>query len=217
MSLPSAPGLTFQPSGTHQSGGRCRALHHTAKVNWLVGDVPDDIPLTAAAQGNVVYAQEFARRYGNKIISVSVHPGSVLALICVIHVLADTRVQQVPSAATSREIILTRTVCSRHFHVISDASSPHKDPIFRFFLKLLAYPTPMGVLTSLYAGTSPELEHVRLNGGYLTPWARVGTPRSNDPVLGTELWTWLEEQVEGREYLNKIRVEMIVYKRSNHS
>jgi hypothetical protein len=63
----------------------------------------------------------------------------------------------------------------------------------------------MGVITPLYAGTSPEVEH--LNGGYLTQWARVGTPRSNDPTLGMELWTWLEEQVEGREYLNKIRAQ----------
>ena len=63
----------------------------------------------------------------------------------------------------------------------------------------------MGAITPLYAGTSPEVEH--LNGGYLTQWARVGTPRSDDPVLAMELWTWLEEQVEGREYINKIRAQ----------
>ena len=63
----------------------------------------------------------------------------------------------------------------------------------------------MGVITPLYAGTSPEVEH--LNGGYLTQWARVGTPRSNDPALGMELWKWLEEQVEGRECLNTIRAQ----------
>ena len=63
----------------------------------------------------------------------------------------------------------------------------------------------MGVITPLYAGTSPEVE--TLNGEYLTQWARVGTPRSNDPVLGRELWTWLEEQVEGREYLATIRTQ----------
>ena len=61
----------------------------------------------------------------------------------------------------------------------------------------------MGAITPLYGGTSPEAEN--LNGEYLTQWARVGTPRSNDPVLGKELWTWLEEQVEGREYLTTIR------------
>ena len=77
--------------------------------------------------------------------------------------------------------------------------------MFRFLLKLVTYPTPMGVITPLYAGTSPEVE--RLNGEYLTQWARVGTPRSNDPILGRELWTWLEEQVEGREYINEIRAQ----------
>jgi hypothetical protein len=32
---------------------------------------------------------------------------------------------------------------------------------------------------------------------YLIPWARIGTPRADtqDPQLGKELWTWLEEQV----------------------
>jgi len=63
----------------------------------------------------------------------------------------------------------------------------------------------MGTITPLYAGISPEVEN--LNGEYLTQWARVGTPRSNDPVLGKELWTWLEEQVEGREYLARMRTK----------
>ena len=64
----------------------------------------------------------------------------------------------------------------------------------------------MGAITPLYCGTSPEVE--TLNGEYLTQWARLGTPRSNDPVLGRELWTWLEEQVESREYLATIRAKV---------
>ena len=64
----------------------------------------------------------------------------------------------------------------------------------------------MGPITSLYGGTSPELE--TRNGEYLVPWARVGTPRSNDPVLGRELWKWLEEQVEDREYLAAMRAKV---------
>ncbi|KAH7927977.1 NAD(P)-binding protein [Leucogyrophana mollusca] len=53
-----------------------------------------------------------------------------------------------------------------------------------------------GALTQLYAGTSPE--GAALNGKYLVPWARVGAPRADtqDPQLGKELWTWLEEQVQ---------------------
>jgi len=63
----------------------------------------------------------------------------------------------------------------------------------------------MGAITPLYGGVSPEVEY--LNGEYLVPWGRVGTPRSNDPMLGKELWTWLEEQVEGREYLATVRAK----------
>jgi len=82
---------------------------------------------------------------------------------------------------------------------------PHEGAVNNFFLRLALYPTPMGAITPIYAGTSPEVEN--LNGEYLMPWARVGTPRSNDPVLGRELWTWLEEQVEGRDYLATIRAK----------
>ena len=82
---------------------------------------------------------------------------------------------------------------------------PRKGAVNQFFTRLILYPTPMGAVTPLYAGTSPEVEN--LNGEYLVPWAQVGTPRSNDPVLGKELWTWLEEQVEGREYLATIRAK----------
>ena len=91
------------------------------------------------------------------------------------------------------------------YHTVSQILTPHKDVVNRFFFRLLLYPTPMGVLTPLYGGTSPEAEN--LNGEYLTQWARVGVPRSNDPILGKELWTWLEEQVESREYLAIIRAK----------
>jgi len=118
--------------------------------------------------GNTVYAQEFARRYGEKIVSVSVHPGPI--------------VSELP----------------RNSFDLNSAAS-------QALFSSLLYPTPMGTITPLYAGISPEVEN--LNGEYLTQWARVGTPRSNDPVLGKELWTWLEEQVEGREYLARMRTK----------
>ncbi|KAF5382757.1 hypothetical protein D9615_002891 [Tricholomella constricta] len=58
------------------------------------------------------------------------------------------------------------------------------------------YPTPYGALTQLWAGTTKE--GAEFNGKYLVPWARIGTPRpdAEDPVLGKQLWEWLEEQVE---------------------
>jgi retinol dehydrogenase 12 len=64
----------------------------------------------------------------------------------------------------------------------------------------------MGAITPLYAGTSSEVE--QLNGKYLITWAQEGTPRGDDPVVGRELWTWLEEQVEGREYFKQIRAQV---------
>ncbi|EGN95287.1 hypothetical protein SERLA73DRAFT_61359, partial [Serpula lacrymans var. lacrymans S7.3] len=57
------------------------------------------------------------------------------------------------------------------------------------------YSVQHGALTQLYAGTTAE--GAELNGKYLIPWARVGTPLAGtqDPELGRALWSWLEEQV----------------------
>ncbi|KAI4519297.1 NAD(P)-binding protein [Schizophyllum commune Tattone D] len=58
------------------------------------------------------------------------------------------------------------------------------------------YPPPMGALTQLYAGTSPEAES--LGGKYLQPWARLGKAQAvaRDEQLAREVWAWCEEQVE---------------------
>ncbi|KAL1759012.1 hypothetical protein FB107DRAFT_206059 [Schizophyllum commune] len=58
------------------------------------------------------------------------------------------------------------------------------------------YPPPMGALTQLYAGTSPEAES--LGGKYLLPWARLGKAQAGarDEQLAREVWAWCEEQVE---------------------
>ncbi|KAI0826441.1 NAD(P)-binding protein [Irpex lacteus] len=61
---------------------------------------------------------------------------------------------------------------------------------------LTLYPTPIGALTQLYAGTMPEaLQH---NGEFFIPWARVGKTRAEayDDALGKKLWEWLESQVD---------------------
>ncbi|KAF9783764.1 hypothetical protein BJ322DRAFT_1007799 [Thelephora terrestris] len=63
----------------------------------------------------------------------------------------------------------------------------------QFVMDVVLFPASQGALTQLWAGTSPEAAD--LSGEYLIPWARVGNPRSNDPELGKELWTWFEEQV----------------------
>jgi retinol dehydrogenase-12 len=78
-------------------------------------------------------------------------------------------------------------------------------------MRVLLYSASQGALTQLWAGTSPDTANFngevstisfayRQRGScctpqYLIPWARVGEPRSNDPELGRELWTWFEEQV----------------------
>ena len=98
------------------------------------------------------------------------------------------------------------TVRNFSYDVVPNLPIPHKGAVSQLLFRLTLHPTPMGPITPLYGGTSAELEN--LNGEYLIPWARVGTPRSNDPVLGKELWTWLEEQVEGREYLATIRAKI---------
>lgn len=109
--------------------------------------------------GNVVFTQELARRYGDKIATASVHPGFIVSEL------------------------------GRNFADL-------KSSFNQFLMRVLLYPAPRGALTQLWAGTSPETGN--LSGEYLIPWARVGKPRSNDPELGRELWTWFEEQIANR-------------------
>ncbi|KAK6992167.1 hypothetical protein R3P38DRAFT_3088844 [Favolaschia claudopus] len=62
--------------------------------------------------------------------------------------------------------------------------------------KTILHDVSYGALTQLYAGTS--VEGGQLNGKYLIPWARVGKPHpdTQDPKIGSELLSWLEEQVK---------------------
>ncbi|KAF9013531.1 hypothetical protein BDQ17DRAFT_1387052 [Cyathus striatus] len=66
---------------------------------------------------------------------------------------------------------------------------------------LQRYPAETGALTQLWAGTSPRVLNLaaRWECVFLIPWARMGRarPDSDDPQLGKDLWTWLEEQVAG--------------------
>ncbi|KAH6912847.1 hypothetical protein BKA70DRAFT_1265218 [Coprinopsis sp. MPI-PUGE-AT-0042] len=107
--------------------------------------------------GNVIVANEFARRYGKDgVVSCSLNPGNL------------------------------ETDLLRHAGTMAKLAG-----------KLILYPAPMGALTQLWAGTTDA--GLDLNGKYLIPWARVGTPNplGNDVKLGGILWKWLEDQVEG--------------------
>ncbi|KAI6032509.1 hypothetical protein EDC04DRAFT_2230666 [Pisolithus marmoratus] len=72
----------------------------------------------------------------------------------------------------------------------------HSPGVIRWFAAAVLYHASQGALTQLYAGTSREA--ARLGGQHFVPWARVGKcrPYTQDPQLGRELWTYLEEQVE---------------------
>ncbi|KAJ7599590.1 NAD-P-binding protein [Mycena floridula] len=75
----------------------------------------------------------------------------------------------------------------------------HQSALSLFFGKFLLYPVdPYGALTQLYAGTSPNALNVT-NGAFFIPWAREGPtpPGAFKPGVGTELWEYLEKEVEG--------------------
>ncbi|KAG2009556.1 short-chain dehydrogenase [Coprinopsis cinerea AmutBmut pab1-1] len=107
--------------------------------------------------GNVIVANEFAKRYGDQgVISCSCNPGN----------LKTELTRYTPSIATA------------------------------LMNAFVLYPAPYGALTQLWAGTSEE--GLKMNGKYLVPWARYGTPNplALDEKLGEDLWNWLEEQVQ---------------------
>ncbi|KAJ7750441.1 NAD-P-binding protein [Mycena maculata] len=75
--------------------------------------------------------------------------------------------------------------------------SRHSSPAERALANWMLYPVSLGVLTQLYAGTTPEA--LKLSGKYMIPWARVGKAHkaTDDPEQAVKLWDWLEEQVKG--------------------
>jgi len=106
--------------------------------------------------GNVVFATELARRYGDQgIVSTSLHPGS-----------------------------------------LNSDLHRHGGRIQRYLIQFILYDSSHGALTQLWAGTSAEGKE--MNGKYLIPWARIGSPREDtqDAATGRQLWAWLEEQVK---------------------
>jgi len=84
-------------------------------------------------------------------------------------------------------------------NITSDLQRTVPKPALWFMRTFILFPTPLGAITQLYAGTAPEAaEH---NGKFLVPWARVGkhTRASNSPENATRLWDWLEAQVKAWE------------------
>ncbi|KAJ6512647.1 NAD-binding protein [Mycena sanguinolenta] len=69
----------------------------------------------------------------------------------------------------------------------------HLRGVQAFIVNSILFPTPLGALTQLWAGTADVGK--TFGGKYLIPWAREGKSASNDPAAEKALWTWCEEQV----------------------
>jgi hypothetical protein len=69
----------------------------------------------------------------------------------------------------------------------------------QWFSNFLLFPTPMGAISQLFAGTSPTLKKAD-SGKYFIPWAREAKPRkgTQDPVLADKLWNYLEKETAGK-------------------
>ena len=159
-----------------------------------------------AAQGNIFYAQEFARWLGDNILSAPVRPAMLSTRVgpCMRRLtltFARPRRQQAHKKHRRTEQCMTSSL----HHAAPRFSIPHKDTVGWFLLSLALHPVQMGPITTLYGGTSPEVEN--LNGESHVRWVWVGTPRGDDPAAGKEPWTWLEEQVTSLEYLATIRTK----------
>ncbi|KAJ7695142.1 NAD-P-binding protein [Mycena rosella] len=74
--------------------------------------------------------------------------------------------------------------------------SRHSSSMEKAMTGWMLYPVSLGVLTQLYAGTTPEA--AQLNGKYMIPWARVGKAHkdTDKPEQAVKLWEWLEAQVK---------------------
>ncbi|GJJ12802.1 hypothetical protein Clacol_007047 [Clathrus columnatus] len=74
--------------------------------------------------------------------------------------------------------------------------SRHTPKLAVLMLRWLNYSVKYGILTGLYAGTTPEAG--KLNGKYLIPWAVEGKmhPAAANSELGKRLWDWLDNETK---------------------
>lgn len=75
----------------------------------------------------------------------------------------------------------------------------HSGAFLEWLGGILLFPTPMGAITQLFAGTSPSLTR-KDSGKYFIPWAREAIPYkgTQDPKLAEKLWTYLETDTAGK-------------------
>ncbi|KAI0691856.1 NAD(P)-binding protein [Cytidiella melzeri] len=128
--------------------------------------------------GNAVIAVEFFRRFSDQgIISIFVNPGTDLEY-----------------SYRFSELSVVQETLDRSFNVTCQRFNTPS--LYDLHDTLFLFPTPMGALTQLYAGTMPEA--LKYNGEFFIPWARLGRMREEayDPEIGKRLWDWLEDQVK---------------------
>ena len=78
----------------------------------------------------------------------------------------------------------------RKVHTLAHTASSHR--------VLFSDASPLGALTQLYVGTSPET--VNDNGGSFIPWAQRyhHSPETRNPEVELQLWDWIQEQRKAR-------------------
>ncbi|KDQ11790.1 hypothetical protein BOTBODRAFT_35039 [Botryobasidium botryosum FD-172 SS1] len=128
--------------------------------------------------GNVVVAQELARRYGaDGIVTTSLNPGNL-----------KTDLQRHLGSTQRRllDIMLYPAAMGAVTQLYAGTS-----PAGAEYNGKVAVAFVVHTHTPVYRRTIPQ---------YLIPWARVGEiPKgADDPALAKRLWEWLEEQVRGR-------------------
>ncbi|KAG8913528.1 hypothetical protein FRC02_005449 [Tulasnella sp. 418] len=122
-----------------------------------------------------MFSNELAKRYGDQgIISNAVNPGDI-----------KTEIQR--HVASYIQTLSVSIFVATKIRRDSSQNSPEYH----------AFPAPMGALTQLWGGTSPDTKDY--NGEFLIPWARLGTAgkyvlrKGQDKVL----WDWIEQQRYG--------------------
>lgn len=125
---------------------------------------------------NILFAQEFAKRVGEKSIYVnSIHPGVV------------------------------RTEIARHvLKIVDDKFGKNAVEILDRIFSSLLWSSNTAALTQLYAATSPEIQQNNIRGKYFVPIAQLGvtSEETKDKNLQINLWELTERLIsvaEGNE------------------
>ncbi|KAJ7612630.1 hypothetical protein FB45DRAFT_302098 [Roridomyces roridus] len=87
--------------------------------------------------------------------------------------------------------------CAVHPGWIKSDITRHQPGWQQRFIYFSQYPTPMGALTQLWAGTVAT--PAQITGEYLVPWGQVGKPdkRTTNGKLEEEVIGFLKEQIQG--------------------